>query len=103
LARKIKTGDLFAVKVLKKSFIAGKNAVPHILAEKKILETSVSSPFIVKMYYAFQTSVGPLSPHCSWSAPFNLSFSVAIETLVPGDGIFAWRRLLFTAQKRWSL
>jgi len=56
LARKIKTGDLFAVKVLKKSFIAGKNAVPHILAEKKILETSVSSPFIVKMYYAFQTS-----------------------------------------------
>ncbi|ELR19976.1 protein kinase domain containing protein [Acanthamoeba castellanii str. Neff] len=55
LARKIKTGDLFAVKVLKKSFIAGKNAVPHILAEKKILEASVSSPFIVKMYYAFQT------------------------------------------------
>jgi serine/threonine protein kinase len=53
---------LFAIKVLKKSFIAGKNAVPHILAEKKILEASVSSPFIVKMYYAFQTPVRALHP-----------------------------------------
>jgi len=32
-----------------------KNAEPHILAEKKILEMETHSPFIVKMYYSFHT------------------------------------------------
>jgi len=55
LARKNRTGDLYAIKVLKKSFIRGKNAVSTILAEKKILEIG-TSPFIVKMFYSFQTA-----------------------------------------------
>ncbi|CAM8937446.1 unnamed protein product [Rhodiola kirilowii] len=52
LARKRATGDLFAIKVLKKADMIRKNAVESILAERNIL-ISIRNPFVVRFYYSF--------------------------------------------------
>ncbi|XP_052202925.1 probable serine/threonine protein kinase IRE4 isoform X2 [Diospyros lotus] len=52
LARKRTTGDLFAIKVLKKLDMIRKNDIEHILAERNILIT-VRNPFVVRFFYSF--------------------------------------------------
>lgn len=52
LARKRATGDLFAIKVLRKIDMIRKNAVENILAERDILIT-VCNPFVVRFFYSF--------------------------------------------------
>ncbi|CAI9773699.1 unnamed protein product [Fraxinus pennsylvanica] len=52
LAKKRTTGDLFAIKVLKKADMIRKNAVESILAERNIL-ISVRNPFVVRFFYSF--------------------------------------------------
>ncbi|RDX66265.1 putative serine/threonine protein kinase IREH1, partial [Mucuna pruriens] len=52
LAKKRTTGDLFAIKVLKKSDMIRKNSVESILAERDIL-ISVRNPFVVRFFYSF--------------------------------------------------
>ncbi|KAK9724488.1 hypothetical protein RND81_05G076400 [Saponaria officinalis] len=52
LAKKRATGDLFAIKVLKKADMIRKNAVESILAERDILIT-MRNPFVVRFYYSF--------------------------------------------------
>ncbi|KAL7229553.1 hypothetical protein ACSBR2_008125 [Camellia fascicularis] len=52
LARKRATGDLFAIKVLKKADTIRKNAVESILAERNIL-ISLRNPFVVRFFYSF--------------------------------------------------
>lgn len=52
LARKRATGDLFAIKVLKKADMIRKNSVESILAERDIL-ISVRNPFVVRFFYSF--------------------------------------------------
>ncbi|XP_074557254.1 putative serine/threonine protein kinase IRE [Curcuma longa] len=52
LARKRITGDIFAIKVLKKSDMIRKNAVESILAERNIL-ISARNPFVVRFFYSF--------------------------------------------------
>ncbi|XP_020589505.1 probable serine/threonine protein kinase IRE isoform X2 [Phalaenopsis equestris] len=52
LAKKRVTGDLFAIKVLKKADMIRKNAVESILAERNIL-ISARNPFVVRFYYSF--------------------------------------------------
>ncbi|KAJ9456424.1 RAC family serine/threonine-protein kinase-like protein [Diplonema papillatum] len=47
-------GKIYAMKVLQKETIVKHHMVPHTRAEKEILEAS-NHPFVVKMYYAFQT------------------------------------------------
>jgi tRNA A-37 threonylcarbamoyl transferase component Bud32 len=53
LARKRKTGDVFAIKVLKKSSIKRKNKVERVLAERNILAMT-HNPFVVRLAQAFQ-------------------------------------------------
>lgn len=53
LARKNKTNDLYAVKVLKKEDTLRKNMTDNVIAERKIL-SSLNNPFVVNLYYAFQ-------------------------------------------------
>eukprot|EP01018_Ginkgo_biloba_P039645 Gb_35443 [translate_table: standard] len=55
LARKRTTGDLFAIKVLRKADMIRKNAVENILAERDIL-ISVRNPFVVRFFYSFTCS-----------------------------------------------
>ncbi|XVE94740.1 hypothetical protein REPUB_Repub02eG0035200 [Reevesia pubescens] len=52
LARKRTTGDLFAIKVLKKLDMIRKNDIEHILAERNIL-IAVRNPFVVRFFYSF--------------------------------------------------
>ncbi|GAB2265364.1 hypothetical protein Dimus_000424 [Dionaea muscipula] len=52
LAKKRATGDLFAIKVLKKADMIRKNAVESILAERNILITA-RNPFVVRFFYSF--------------------------------------------------
>ncbi|XP_028756617.1 probable serine/threonine protein kinase IREH1 isoform X1 [Neltuma alba] len=55
LAKKRTTGDLFAIKVLRKADMIRKNAVESILAERDILIT-VRNPFVVRFFYSFTCS-----------------------------------------------
>lgn len=55
LAKKRTTQDLYAIKVLKKDVMVRKNMVSHVLAERKVMSLS-NNPFVVKLYYAFQTN-----------------------------------------------
>ncbi len=56
LAKKTRTGDYYAIKVLKKSDMVRKNMVDHVIAERNIL-AQISNPFMVTLYYAFQSEV----------------------------------------------
>ncbi|KAL8130848.1 hypothetical protein AgCh_006964 [Apium graveolens] len=52
LARKRATGDLFAIKVLKKLDMLRKNDIERIVAERNIL-IRVRNPFVVRFFYSF--------------------------------------------------
>ncbi|KAI3688902.1 hypothetical protein L2E82_46829 [Cichorium intybus] len=52
LARKKTTGDLFAIKMLKKMDMLRKNDIERIVAERNILIT-VRNPFVVRFFYSF--------------------------------------------------
>ncbi|KAM0755998.1 kinase-like protein [Meredithblackwellia eburnea MCA 4105] len=55
LAKKVTTGDYYAIKVLKKSDMIAKNQVTNVKAERMILMTQTESDFVVKLYYTFQS------------------------------------------------
>ncbi|GAA6036568.1 hypothetical protein JCM8097_001229 [Rhodosporidiobolus ruineniae] len=55
LAKKITTGDYYAIKVLKKSDMVAKNQVTNVKAERMILMTQTESDFVVKLFYTFQS------------------------------------------------
>ncbi|KAK4700084.1 serine/threonine-protein kinase RIM15, partial [Phenoliferia sp. Uapishka_3] len=55
LAKKITTGDYYAIKVLKKSDMIAKNQVTNVKAERMILMTQTESDFVVKLFYTFQS------------------------------------------------
>ncbi|KAG7594481.1 Protein kinase domain [Arabidopsis thaliana x Arabidopsis arenosa] len=55
LACKKTTGDLFAIKVLRKADMIRKNAVESILAERDIL-INARNPFVVRFFYSFTCS-----------------------------------------------
>lgn len=54
LVRKRLTGELFAIKVLKKADMVAKNQVMNVKAERMIL-TRLDSPFVVKLFFSFQS------------------------------------------------
>ncbi|KAF9919614.1 hypothetical protein FBU30_010758 [Linnemannia zychae] len=55
LAKKRATGDYFAIKVLKKSDMVAKNQVTNVKAERMILMNQTDSPFVVRLYFSFQS------------------------------------------------
>lgn len=54
LARKKRTKDLYAIKVLKKADMIQKNQVKYVKAERNIL-ARLQNPFVIKMYFSFQS------------------------------------------------
>lgn len=50
----IKNGNIYAMKLLKKSYLLNHHAVSNTIAERDILK-KVSHPFIVSLHYTFQT------------------------------------------------
>lgn len=55
-ARLRSTGEIFAIKVLEKSSMGRKFRPQHIIDERHILEITENHPFLLKLFYAFQTS-----------------------------------------------
>lgn len=47
-------GNVYAMKMLRKENIIKRNQVEHTKTERNVLE-SISHPFIVQLYFAFQT------------------------------------------------
>lgn len=56
LAQKKATKDVFAIKLLKKSEMRTKNQRDHVRSERNALALA-DNPFVVKMYYSFQSKV----------------------------------------------
>ena len=54
LARKIVTGDLFAVKVMNKKDLLRKNQRQHVQSERRIM-AHANNPFVAKFYHSFQS------------------------------------------------
>lgn len=52
LAQKRITGDLFAIKVLKRADMERKNMMNHLFTERTVLALA-RNPFVVRLYYAF--------------------------------------------------
>lgn len=53
LGRKKKTGDIYAIKILKKEDMARKNLTRRVLAERNIMAIAASNSFVVRFYYSF--------------------------------------------------
>ena len=53
LARKRTTGDLFALKVLRKRDLLRKNLLQSALAERDALARSGANPFVIRFFYSF--------------------------------------------------
>ncbi|CAA3001717.1 serine threonine- kinase tricorner isoform X1 [Olea europaea subsp. europaea] len=53
LCREIKSGNIYAMKKLKKTEMLSRGQVEHVRAERNLL-AEVASHFIVKLYYSFQ-------------------------------------------------
>jgi RAC serine/threonine-protein kinase len=54
LAKQKKTGDIFAIKVLKKSMVLEKDELAHTLTENSVL-AKCQHPFLTELRYSFQT------------------------------------------------
>lgn len=53
LARKRTTGDVYAIKEMKKAEVIKKNMVEHVLVERQIL-TKMHNPHFVRLYFALE-------------------------------------------------
>ncbi len=60
LATKKRTGDLYAIKVIRKKDIIRKNLKDAVMAERDAL-AKAQNPFVVKLFYAFQSKVRHLN------------------------------------------
>ena len=55
LARRVKSGDLYAVKIIRKRDMIRKNMKEHVSNERNVMEMAKNNPFLVDFYFAFQT------------------------------------------------
>jgi serine/threonine-protein kinase RIM15 len=55
LAKKVATGDYYAIKALKKSDMIAKNQITNVKAERTILMNQATSPYVVRLFFSFQS------------------------------------------------
>ncbi len=56
MARHKTENKIYAIKILQKSTIKKRNEVKHIMAERNVLVHNIAHPFLVALYYSFQTN-----------------------------------------------
>jgi hypothetical protein len=100
LGRKIRTGDIYAIKVTPRSKVKLKNEVNRVLTEKDIL-MAVSSPFIVNlcMFLAFCFKIG--SKNANYKLTHRL-FNCRNSQPVHDYGVCSRRRFVFAASESGS-
>lgn len=77
-------GTLYAMKVLKKaSIVQKKKTAEHTMTERQVLEAVRQSPFLVTLYYAFQTDA-KLHLILGKILPPNLYFLISWDILLIG-------------------
>lgn len=54
MVKKIDTGRLYAMKIIKKDAVLKRNAIQHTMSERNVLK-KINHPFIVSLKYSFQT------------------------------------------------
>ncbi len=56
MARHKQENRIYAIKILQKAAIKKRNEVKHIMAERNVLVRNIEHPFLVSLYYSFQTA-----------------------------------------------
>ena len=87
LARNKKTGDYYAMKILKKQDIIKLKQVDHVISENTIL-ADIDHPFLVRMSFYIDI-VGRIEGIC-----------IRPEILVFPDGLHPWRRIIHIPENR---
>lgn len=107
LARKKATGDIYAIKALKKQEMLGKNQLNHVMTERNALAAS-SNPFVVKLFYAFQSKVRD-SLHRSLSLSLSCRSHVVdqnylymVMEYLPGGDLFSLLRNMNAFSEEWT-
>jgi serum/glucocorticoid-regulated kinase 3 len=92
LGKHIKTGEVFAIKVLSKEAIVKQNEVGHIMSERAVLQENVRHPFLVGLHFSFQT---PQKLYvCGLRSKNNsLKNSTLLHSLHPGTTSRCWLRV----------
>jgi serine/threonine protein kinase len=86
LARKKRTGDLFALKVMPKAVLESKN-----LQNERDILAEVDNECIVKMFYCFKSMAWNHAPSCNFCSPSQPQDSVFIVMeYLPGGDLFSY-------------
>lgn len=74
LVKKKDTGQVYAMKILKKKAVFEKHQERHVIAEREILSRMNNNPFFVRFYYSFQneTKLFFVLEYCPGGELFNL-------------------------------
>ena len=101
LARKktgANSGQLFAMKVLKKQTIVQKRkTTEHTKTERQVLATIRQSPFLVTMHYAFQT---PSKLHLVLGMLFVFIFKMGFRMCFHFQNVKGFVRVVFPFSKK---
>lgn len=95
LCREKGTGQLFAIKILKKEVIIAKDEVAHTLTENRVLQTT-NHPFLIVSYSGFSRIDITSAIYRLYSFTFHAIFSVVKVFLPNGraimfcDGVRQW-------------
>lgn len=87
LARNKKTGEYFAMKILKKADIIKLKQVDHVISENTIL-ADIDHPFLVSQE-VYKMSIGRIKRILAGS-----------EIFVFLDGLYSWRRIIYILENR---
>lgn len=87
LARKRITGDLFAIKVLKKRTMVLRNQILNVRRERRVLMTTATSPYVATLHYSFQSA----------------EFLYLVLEYVPGGDVATLLRDVGCLSEEWAL
>lgn len=77
------TGEVFAVKIMKKSFLMQEENSKNAMAEKRVLTLGAKHPFLCSLHSAFQTEVSVTFNISELLNSISRSETIEVETFFP--------------------